>query len=219
MWFSDAGTIRTDHYLFYPCLKSFINFSLFNGSSRLRDLPPQTLTEPYVRLSPHTALHVPCKLPSLRKSLVLPISGWPKFYFGHVSPFAPFPLQKLHHYYELIRPCALHWYSRLVGFPLELLPYHQNNRFSCSVLKLVLGSCPLYAGCRFACYASSHQSSSQTHPRSLVLTAPNMFRHLKGFTCVHLLNTRQTVLRRPFPQSLTTSALNKSRIGWFSSDF
>jgi len=150
MWFSDAGTIRTDHYLFYPCLKSFINFSLFNGSSRLRDLPPQTLTEPYVRLSPHTALHVPCKLPSLRKSLVLPISGWPKFYFGHVSPFAPFPLQKLHHYYELIRPCALHWYSRLVGFPLELLPYHQNDRFSCSVLKPALGLCPLYAGCRSA---------------------------------------------------------------------
>ena len=101
-------------------------------------------------ISPHTALHVPCKLPSLRKSLVLPITGWPKFYFGHVSPFAPFPLQKLHHYYELIRPCALHWYSRLVGFPLELLPWHQNDRFSCSVLKPVLSSCPLYAGCRSA---------------------------------------------------------------------
>jgi len=44
-------------------------------SSRPRELPPQALTEPYVRLSPHTALHVPCKLPSLRKSLVPPISG------------------------------------------------------------------------------------------------------------------------------------------------
>ncbi|MDP3361302.1 MAG: hypothetical protein Q8S52_04165, partial [Methylobacter sp.] len=32
-------------------------------SSRPRELPPQALTEPYVRLSPHTALHVPCKLP------------------------------------------------------------------------------------------------------------------------------------------------------------
>ena len=40
----------------------------------------------------------------------------------HVSPFAPFPLQELPHYYELICPCALHWYSRLVGPPLELLP-------------------------------------------------------------------------------------------------
>ena len=44
-------------------------------SSRPRELPPQALTEPYVRLSPHTALHVPCKLPSLHKSLVPPISG------------------------------------------------------------------------------------------------------------------------------------------------
>jgi hypothetical protein len=44
-------------------------------SSRPRELPPQALTEAYVRLSPHTALHVPCKLPSLRKSLVPPISG------------------------------------------------------------------------------------------------------------------------------------------------
>ena len=40
----------------------------FIWSSRPRELPPQALTEPYVRLSPHTALHVPCKLPSLRKS-------------------------------------------------------------------------------------------------------------------------------------------------------
>jgi len=40
----------------------------------------------------------------------------------HVSPFAPFPLQKLHHYYELICPCALHRYSGLAGSPLVLLP-------------------------------------------------------------------------------------------------
>ena len=34
-------------------------------SSRPRELPPQALTEPYVKLSLHTALHVPYKLPSL----------------------------------------------------------------------------------------------------------------------------------------------------------
>src|SRR5208282_1905019 len=80
--------------------------------------------------------------------------------------------------YELIRPCAPLWYSRLVGSPLGLLPYHQNDRFSCSALKPVLSSCPLYADCRFACYASSHQSSSQARPRSLVLTVSIPFRHL-----------------------------------------
>ena len=75
-------------------------------SSRPRELPPQSLTEPYVRLSPHTALHVPRKLPSLHISKAPPICSWLMIYFGHVSPFAPFPLQKLLHYYELIRPCA-----------------------------------------------------------------------------------------------------------------
>ena len=75
-------------------------------SSRPRELPPQSLTEPYVRLSPHTALHVPRKLPSLHISKAPPICSWLMIYFGHVSPFAPFPLQKLLHYYELIRLCA-----------------------------------------------------------------------------------------------------------------
>ena len=30
-------------------------------SSRPREPPPQALTDPYLRLSPHTALRVPCK--------------------------------------------------------------------------------------------------------------------------------------------------------------
>ena len=64
-------------------------------SSRPGESHPQALTEPYVRLSSHTALHVPHKLPSLHKLLVsshywLTIN----FILGHVSPFAPFPLQK-----------------------------------------------------------------------------------------------------------------------------
>jgi hypothetical protein len=91
-------------------------------SGRPRELPPRAPTEPYVRLSPHTALHVPRKSPSLREPWAPPIAGWPKSHAGHVSPVAPFPLQELHHYYELIRPCALLRYSRLVESPLELLP-------------------------------------------------------------------------------------------------
>ena len=60
----------------YPCFEFWLLLHFgYNRSSRPRELPPQALTEPYVRLSPHTALHVPCKLPSLRKSLVPPISG------------------------------------------------------------------------------------------------------------------------------------------------
>ena len=48
---------------------------LLPQSSSPREPPPQALTDPYLRLSPHTALHVPCKLPSLRKSLAPPISS------------------------------------------------------------------------------------------------------------------------------------------------
>jgi hypothetical protein len=44
-------------------------------SSRPGESHPQALTEPYVRLSSHTALHVPHKLPSLHKLLVPPITG------------------------------------------------------------------------------------------------------------------------------------------------
>src|SRR5208282_6556761 len=36
-----------------------------NRSGRPRELPPQAPTEPYLRLSPHTALHVPCQSTSL----------------------------------------------------------------------------------------------------------------------------------------------------------
>lgn len=80
-----------------------------------------------------------------------------------------------------------------MGLPLELLPLHQNDRFSCSILKPVLSSCPLYADCRFACYSSSHQSLSQDYARSLVLTVSVLIStpH-QGFTYVHLLNTYLT---------------------------
>ncbi len=49
-------------------------FRIFE-SSRPGESHPQALTEPYVRLSSHTALHVPHKLPSLHKLLVPPITG------------------------------------------------------------------------------------------------------------------------------------------------
>ena len=51
-----------------PPLRSKLRRSSW-GPSRPAELPRQALTEPYVRLSPHTALHVPCKIPSLHKLL------------------------------------------------------------------------------------------------------------------------------------------------------
>ncbi len=49
--------------------------TIANWSSRPEEPPLQALTEPYVKLPLHTALHVPRKLPSLPKSFVLPIAG------------------------------------------------------------------------------------------------------------------------------------------------
>ena len=48
-----------------------------------------------------------------------PIAGWPPVLeLEHHSPFGPAPLQRLHPYYELFCPCALHRYSEpLRGSP------------------------------------------------------------------------------------------------------
>ena len=71
-----------------------------------------------MNLSIHTALRIPpchclfmrqCTIPSVAS--VHPASGWPPQQSEYVSPFAPPPLQGFHRYYELIRPCAPHWYS------------------------------------------------------------------------------------------------------------
>src|SRR3954453_23739949 len=40
-----------------------------------------------------------------------PVAGCPQARAEQRNPFAPAPLQDLHHYYGLLRPCAPHWYS------------------------------------------------------------------------------------------------------------
>ena len=109
---SDYKTIMIQSLKFQTPEKMFSRWS--SSAAEFHRCAP---TEPYVSLSTHTALHVHRKLPGLYKLLVSPITGWLTIYFGHVSPFAPFPLQKLPHYYELIRPCA----SRQYSFPSDFL--------------------------------------------------------------------------------------------------
>ena len=77
---------------------------------------PQALAEPYVRLSPHTAPSVqPPRHPGNlaftlgSSSEELARSGGLKL--DHRRPFAPAPLQSLHHYYERLCPRAPHRYS------------------------------------------------------------------------------------------------------------
>src|ERR1039458_9788884 len=82
--------------------------------------------------------------------LLLPVGfSWPVASVEQCSPFAPAPLQDLHHYYGLLRPCAPHRYSRPHGFSrLRLLPLHRCDRFSRSIQEPGWASRRLHAGYR-----------------------------------------------------------------------
>jgi len=77
------------------------------------------------------------------------------------SPFGPAPLQDLHPYYGLLRPCAPHRYSGpRGGSRLRRLPLHRSDRFSRSVRKPGWASRRLHAGCR----SGRLQDNSRTDP-------------------------------------------------------
>ena len=73
-----------------------------------------------MNLSIHTAPDVqPLKSTGERLCLTHrahPVTGWPRALVEQRSPFGPVPLQNLQPYYELLRPCAPHRYSRPYGF-------------------------------------------------------------------------------------------------------
>ena len=129
-------------------------------ASRSKELPPQTLPEPCVRFSPHTA---PETLFPQGSSLVFKVGlGFTKSF----DPFAPLPLQKFHHYYKSISPILWHRYSDsykliLLGF----LPYHPDDGSQSSVKRPVLDSCHLCTGC----HLDSHQASSKFIPKERLI--------------------------------------------------
>src|SRR5262249_60723404 len=54
--------------------------------------------------------------------------SWPVALAEQRSPLAPAPLQSLHHYYGLLRPCAPLRYSRPRGWSrLWLVPWHRRT--------------------------------------------------------------------------------------------
>ncbi len=60
-----------------------------------------------------------------------PEFGWRWSAAEQRGPFGPVSLQNLRPYYEPLRPCAPHRYSRPLGFSqLDFLPLHRNDRFS-----------------------------------------------------------------------------------------
>ena len=91
-----------------------------------------------------------------------PVTGWPPTSAGYRSPFGPVPLQNLHPYYGLLRPCAPHRYSGSCGgLPLELLPWHRGDRFPRSTKEPDPGSRRLQAGCRSGRASGLRPNSSQ----------------------------------------------------------
>ncbi len=113
-----------------------IQNSFISGMSSSRgDFHPPALTEPYVKLSLHTALTMqPLSITALRfapksSRLVAPLP-----YAAWFTPFAPFPLQKFLHYYGMIRPCGVRWYSMSCrDCPLDTFPSHHPDRFPRSI--------------------------------------------------------------------------------------
>jgi len=88
--------------------------------SRPGELHPQPLVERYVSLSTHTAPIGRTHLSSFTNGFVfIRVSSWITQLntdkTTRCSPFAPSPLQRLQHYYELLRPSALHRYSGSCG--------------------------------------------------------------------------------------------------------
>src|SRR5271157_2843984 len=88
-------------------------------ASRPGELHPGPLSEPYVRLSPHTA-PIRRTRPQARPRFAAHTASSCCQLSGDAAtrsnPFAPVPLQNLHRYYGSVRPSPLLRYSRLAVF-------------------------------------------------------------------------------------------------------
>ena len=89
----------------------------------------RTCTSRFIRL-PMFDRWQTSRRPDLVHGLLLLPDGfsWPVASVEQRSPFGPAPLQSLRPYYEPLRPCAPHRYSRPRGFSrLRLLPLHRST--------------------------------------------------------------------------------------------
>ena len=151
------------------------------------------------------------------------LRSWPPTTPRQPNALAPVPLQGLHRYYTLVRPCGSHRYSGSCGFchlsfSLSSLPAQRQCRpdtFTRSAREPEPSSRHLYAGEHLA----SRQVSSRLIPRQRL--------HL-GFALVHTLSTRHRMVcfRSPsrftpdallyaFSTTLPTPALDRRSLQWF----
>ena len=153
-----------------------------------------------------------CRLPLNFGLLPLPVGPihrrWP-------APFAPQPLQLLHHYYKLLRHSVLHWYSHPYGFShLDFSLAIKTTASRSSVEKPESDSRHLYTGHRlhniqFACRLILGYLSDPSFDVTSVFRCFNSGSGLFVF----LILTCQIYLA--FHSTLTTIALYNSRLSWF----
>ena len=120
-------------------------------SNRAREFHPHPLTEPCVKVSPHTAIHTLCFVHMLLSSyppLCLRVVQFKLL--ECVTPFAPCPLQTLQRYYGAIRHRSGLRYIFCLVRHFRHFPWHSDFCFPRSTNEPVLLSCHLYAACRNA---------------------------------------------------------------------
>ena len=188
--------------------------------SRPGELHPQPLVERYVSLSTHTApiRRTTCRL--THGCVFIRISSWTVQLDTDKTtrrrPFAPSPLQRLHHYYERLRPSASHRYS---GF---LWGHHLNGSLGIettgsrsSVEKPRIRLTP--PARRTPPGQASGQPpdfSRRYHPPSVSMSCTGSRRVNGGsLAFVFLIHTCRVML--DVSPTLTTTTLNDSRLGWF----
>ena len=115
------------------------------------------------------------------------------------------------HYYELLRPCASHWYSLPSKVSsVGILPSHRDDRFPRSLKEPEMGSHRLHAGHR----AARKQVSSALIPSqqrcSVLMSVSCLSTRHQQFTCVCLPISHLTPSKGAFSSTLTTRALYPS---------
>jgi hypothetical protein len=147
---------------------------------------PQALSEPYVRLSPHTAPSVQSPRPLDDLALVQGSSSeelarkWIQ-----AGPPAPLRSSSITEPSALLRTllplCPASVLRHLWCPPLAPLPSHRDDRFSCSSSKPDSCSRRLYAGCQWGTKqvpGMGAPTSSRSHHHAAVLTPVRSFRHV-----------------------------------------
>jgi hypothetical protein len=182
---------------------------------------PQALSEPYVRLSPHTAPSVQSPRPLGNLAFVQDSSPQVGLIRTPAEPPAPLRSSPITEPSALLRtllppcPASVLWLSWCP--PLERLPSHQDDGFSCSLSKPAAEFLPPV--CRAPVERTAGPCVGPPPPHPAAITTPRFRRrlgHLDTSSAVHLRSTPRrspdAVIAAPFPATLTTRALSPQQL-------